>query len=201
MDKQKRRSLVWLIIDSCIFIFVVTALTIGWFKFTDWYDHTIPVVPTPENTRLLWRKPELVEVKSENACKNGGYVFPYYGSTARYWYYARYSTTTPYETVVEFYEDRHDTSPFGHLLVWGILPPATAVVTQDDRFHDIDREEGDPPGETIILVEVSVIPSDEMPYVLWCDSILVIFFVGPCIVVFRHIKRKIRERVLERNDN
>jgi hypothetical protein len=174
----KRHPLILLTVDGCILIAIVMGWFIGLVLYAVWYEETMPVAPVPENSRLLSRDPKPESI-----------IYPYYSATARYWYYARYTTTTPYNEVIEFYKDRYVASPFGTFST-DILPPATVTFTEDNHQNRIKREDGDPPNETIILAEVNKTPTDENELIMiWFYSIPVMFLAGLGIIIYRHFER------------
>jgi hypothetical protein len=94
-------------------IALVLAVPMWWFGgvwYINWYDITTPVPPLPEGSTLQARNPDDRK---------------YWGSIARYWYYAKYSTPLPSTEVHAFYaQRRHTAIPFGGYFV-DVLAPLT----------------------------------------------------------------------------
>jgi hypothetical protein len=155
ITKKKWHPFASLIIESAALVLLVFITFVVWLFYIVWYEKIIPVAPIPEGTRLLQRQPEL-----------GRDQFPFHSATARYWYYAKYSTTMPYEEVRAFYEGKYNASPFGVFSV-DIWPPVTTPVMEahnraENTFLSLPlkRLKDDPLNETLIIVEVSKEPFD-----------------------------------------
>jgi len=180
--QQRQRPLHRLIIESGLLFLLVALAFLGWVQYIQWYDATIPVAPVPEGSRLLRRNPELVD-----------HQFPYHSAIARYWYYAKYSTPLPYDTVAAFYERKAAAQPFGSFIV-EVLPPATTPVTltynkgkSEYLALPFDRDRDDPLNETLILVEVSKNPGDYGLDRLQICVFPLALVVGGVIVVARYL--------------
>jgi hypothetical protein len=107
-----------------------------------WYEATVPRAPVPNGARLL----------SRNAPRGG-----YWSSNAENKYYEKYSVTRPLEEVWDFYARAgHNAWPFGHYLVH-VLPPTPPLNEDPPNMNlasALRRDSSDPPGETLILLEV-----------------------------------------------
>jgi hypothetical protein len=192
-----RQPLKWGIIAASM----IAALVCWWYGGTwyiRWYDATIPVVRLPIDAQLVAR--------SQSS---------YYSSIARYWYYAKYSTDLPYAEARRFYTSTNDgesigincfdasngnrlicsigesAAPFGYALI-AIVPP-TKTLPSDSRtqFREpaLRRDASDPPGKTLLFVEVAWTPLDRTNVLVWWFCGFPLIWILVAVVVVGHALR------------
>jgi hypothetical protein len=171
MIKQRKHILltVWLLL-----VLMLPGWWFGSVWYLDWYENTTPAAPIPDGARLLARSPD---------------DHHYWSSIARYWYTAKYASPWPTTRVQAFYDQYgRNASPFGRYYV-EVLPPvfnSPYGTGSTHRVSTVRRDPFDPPGETLILIEVGWIPIDETNTlvglfcgfpVLWLSSLLVLITI------------------------
>jgi hypothetical protein len=174
-----------LILESGILMLVLILAFVGWLRYKEWYVRTVPVIPLPDDAYLVRRNPEFV-----------GQLYPYHSAITRDWYYAKYATSLSYEEVQLFYRNKRKAIPFGGFSV-EVLPPATTPVTKtyDQGLSEflalpLTRTADDPPGKTLILVEVSKTAVDYGPRGFTICIVPFAFIIGIIVILTRYKRKK-----------